>query len=42
MKKVLFIAVMALVGLGNVNAQGSNFGIIADFQNLSLRWVLEV
>jgi len=27
MIKVLFIAVMALLGLGNVSAQGSNFGI---------------
>ncbi|MFQ3297604.1 MAG: opacity protein-like surface antigen [Polaribacter sp.] len=37
MKKVLFILVVAIVGLGNVNAQGSNFGITAGFHNLSLK-----
>tara|TARA_B110000238_G_scaffold41884_1_gene44714 strand:- start:8 stop:532 length:525 start_codon:yes stop_codon:yes gene_type:complete len=37
MKKVLFIAVMALLGLGNVSAQGSNFGITTGFHNLSIK-----
>jgi opacity protein-like surface antigen len=37
MKKVLFIVVMALVGVGNVNAQGSNFGITAGFHNISIK-----
>ena len=36
MKKVLFIAVVVL-GLGKLNAQGSNFGITAGFHNLSLK-----
>jgi opacity protein-like surface antigen len=37
MKKVLFIAVVVLLGLGNVSAQSSNFGITAGFHNLSLK-----
>ncbi|ARV05489.1 hypothetical protein BTO04_01725 [Polaribacter sp. SA4-10] len=35
MKKVLLIAVLALLGLGNVNAQDAKFGAIAGYHNLS-------
>ena len=35
MKKVLFIAVVALLGLGNVNAQDAKFGAVAGYHNLS-------
>ena len=37
MKKVLFTAVVVLLGLGNVSAQSSNFGITAGFHSLSLK-----
>ncbi|QVY65778.1 porin family protein [Polaribacter sp. Q13] len=37
MKKVLFIAVVALLGLGNVNAQDAKFGAVAGFHNLSIK-----
>ena len=35
MKKVLFIALLAIVGLGNLNAQTSSFGVVAGFHNFS-------
>lgn len=37
MKKVLFIAIVVVFGLGKLSAQGSNFGITAGFHNLSLK-----
>lgn len=37
MKKVLFIAVVALLGLGNVNAQQPTYGVTAGFHNLSIK-----
>ena len=43
MKKVLFIAIVVVFGLGKLSAQGSNFGITAGFpQFYPLRWMLEV
>jgi opacity protein-like surface antigen len=35
MKKVLLIAVVALLGLGNVNAQDTKFGAVAGYHNFS-------
>jgi opacity protein-like surface antigen len=35
MKKVLLIAVVALLGLGSVNAQDAKFGVVAGYHNLS-------
>jgi hypothetical protein len=37
MKKVLFIAVVALLGLGNLNAQDAKFGAVAGYHNLSMK-----
>lgn len=37
MKKVLLIAVVALLGLGNLSAQDSKFGLVAGFHNLSIK-----
>ena len=36
MKKVLFVAVMALLSLGKVNAQETSYGVIAGFHNLTI------
>jgi len=36
MRKIVCIAVMALLGFGNVNAQEFKYGIIAGFHNLSI------
>jgi opacity protein-like surface antigen len=35
MKKVFLIAVVALIGLGNVSAQDAKFGVVAGYHNLS-------
>jgi opacity protein-like surface antigen len=37
MKKVLFIAALALLGLSNVNAQDAKFGAVAGFHNFSVK-----
>ena len=37
MKKVLFIALIAMLGLGNVNAQEASYGVTAGFHSLSIR-----
>lgn len=37
MKKLLLIAVIAILGIGNVNAQEAKFGLVGGFHNLSIK-----